>query len=273
MSDQLRERFDALRTVADNNAGGLRDVHARRARRTRTRVATASAATVAALALGGVLVFPHVAENSTTSAAGGQAQRDAGGDQGTDNDEMAAEQAPPQDASTGPLSLTFDSLLTAPELAALGELDPQPQGDDPVPVFPPMCGAATASEQYSNPLSEVAVLHAVSDATVSQYAAEYGSDIAAVEAMDRLLSDALSCRDPNVMSGLSVTSRVPGAEIVLSLVEPTAGPEGGPRFTDITILRAANVVVEVAFLPVALSGLGDGSERSRTVADAVVAKL
>jgi len=279
MPDAIRERFDALRhAVQDTDAGGLPDVRARRTRRTRTRVAAATAAAVAALAIGGVVVLPDLDGGDATSSAGGGAEvlsdsaAEAGTDRADSDDQIGAEQAPPEDAPPGPLTLTEDSLLTAPELMALGEQDPQLQAESPGPAFPPLCAASTGTEQYSDPIRGFSVLHSVIDGTVSQFAAEYDSDAAATEAIDKLLLDARSCPDFNPRGRLTVDSRTPGETLMLGFIEPGAGPNGAPRFTEITVLRRANILVEVALIPSAM-GLGGGKARARTVADAVVANL
>lgn len=279
MPDLIRERFDALRgAVERTEAAGLHDVRVRRSRRSRNQVAAATAAVISALAIGGVLVLPQTSPDTTSTAGGAEVLSDSAGDVGdeqADADEsVAAEQAPngPPNASEGPFTLTADSLLTAPELLAVGEQNPQPQVGGSGPVLPPLCDARTGAEQYSDPLREVSVQFAVLDATLRQYAAEYNSESVATQAMDRLLLDTRSCPQSADGGRVDVSSPTPGEVLVLTFTEPFGGPTGGPRLTEITVLRAANVIFEVALVP-SLMGLADGESRTRAVAESLVAKL
>lgn len=279
MPDLLRERFEALRDATDaTTSGGLADVRARRSRRARTQIASITAAAVAAVAIGGAVVIPGWgAENTTSASAGGGAEvfSDSAGDAGSDrvddaDDEINADTAPAEEPEGLP-TLTADSLLTAPELASLGEVNPQP-ADGQGPAFPPLCGAVIGAQQYSDPTREFFVGFSVTDAMLSQYAAEYASVSVATQAMDRLLTDAQNCPETVAGGQLSVSSRTQGEVLVLTYVEPTAGPAGAPRFTDITVLRSANVLFEVALIPAGM-GLPDGAERTGDVAVALAAKL
>lgn len=279
MPDQLRERFVALRSAVErSDAAGLHDVRVRRTRRARNQVAAATAATVAALALGGVVVLPQLSPDATTSAGGAEVLNDSTGAGGSDRDEQggqaAADTGAPEVVGSLGLDTVATSLLTGPELLALGEGNPQLQVENPGPSFPPLCGATTGAQQYSEPIQELSVRYTVADGSVSQFAAEYSTATAATEAIDRLLVDARNCPDSNPDGRLNVSSRTPGQSLVLSFIEPAAGPNGAPRFSDITIVRTANVLLEVALLPSpSLMALGDGTERARTVAQALAAKL
>lgn len=276
MPDQLRERFDALRNAVEGTeAAGVHDVRERRTRRARTRVAASTATVVAALVLTGGIVLPQLGSDPTSSAGGGAVLSDNGGDAAERldaDDQIGAEQAPAEDASQGPMVLSVASLLSAPELMALGEADPQLQAESPGPVLPPLCGATSGSEQYSYPVQEFSVQFGVLDASLNQYGAQYDSEPLAIEAMDRLLVDTRTCPESADGGSLSVLSSTASEIVVLTFTQPGVGPTGAPRYTDITVVRAANVVFEVALVPIQM-GLGDGAARGRDLTDALVAKL
>ncbi len=286
MSDQLRDRFDALRSAADHSdAGGLRDVHARRTRRTRARVAAASAATVAALALGGVLVLPGLTEKNasdTTTAAGGQAVDDA--DRGADAQPLeepvieqapGASDAPPQeDAAAGPFAVTSASLLTWPDIQAAGETGPGTTPYGATLVFPGLCGAANAWEQYSGPDEVVAAAWVISDGVLTQSDLQYESDLQAADALARLSVDTQACPIVNEYASIVYvgTDASVGAEIAFFDMRVESGQDGSISVFEISVTRVANVLVEVVFRPDG-PAVADAEQRSRAVATAAVDRV
>ena len=293
MPDQLRDRFDALRSAVERTeAAGLHDVRVRRTRRARTRLVAGSAAAVAAFALAGVVVLPQLqADNNTTSAGGAQVLSDAdealgSGSTGTDDqaaeqvpDEGAAEvppaeQAPPEDAAGGPFAVTVESLLTWDDIEAVGET-----GSGALPygaslVFPPLCGSGNSYQQYSVPVAVYSAAWELSDARFDQAAIEYESDQQAVDAMTQLVETSQSCPLANEFASIQFVGSDAGvgSEIAFFDLLLESGQDGSVMTAAISVTRIANVLVEVVLTP---DGplVADADSRSRALAQASVDRI
>lgn len=288
MSDQLRERFDALRDAAEHSPahgphdGGLRDVHARRTRRTRNRVAVATAAAVGALALGGVLVVPQLQRDSATSAGGAQGL--SNDERGQVDAEVAAEPPPvgtdptvppAQDsAAVGPFAVTSDSLLTWDDIQAAGESGPGTVPYGATLVFPGLCGAENAYAEYSGPDGVVAKAWDISDGVLTQSDLQYASDQLAADALGRLSVDAQACPTVNEFASIEYvgSDASVGAEIAFFDMRVESGRDGSISTAAISVTRIANVLVEVVFQPDG-STVTEADSRSRAVAEAAVNRV
>lgn len=288
MSDQLRERFDALRDAAEHGSvhglhdGGLRDVHARRTRRTRNRVAVATAATVGALALGGVLVVPQLQRDNATSAGGAQVLSNEA--RGQADNGVGAEQAPvgtdptvppAQDSATvGPFAVTSDSLLTWADIQAAGESGPGTVPNAATLVFPGLCGAENAYAEYSGPDEVVAKAWLISDGVLTQSDLQYASDQQAADALARLGLDAQACPTVNEFASIAYvgSDATVGTEIAFFDMRVESGQDGSISTVEISVTRIANVLVEVVFQPDG-STVTDADNRSRAVAGAAVNRV
>ncbi len=290
MPDQLRERFEALRNASEHSdSGGLHDVHSRRRRRrrrrTRARVGAATAAAVGALALGGVLVVPQLGTDDSTRVSNTQVLDGAGGSaaDADSGEEVAAEQAPtepsspesePGPAATGPFAVTGDSLLTWPEIQAVGETGPGTSPYSATLVLPGLCGAENAYAQYSQPAEVVAAAWTISDGTLTQSALQYESDLKASDALARLVADAQACPVFNEFGSITYTGSDPsvGAEIAFFELRLESGQDGSIHTAVVSVTRIANVLIEVVLNPDGPT-VADADPRSRALAGAAVTKI
>ncbi len=290
MPDQLRDRFDALRSAVERtDAAGLHDVRVRRTRRTRSRVVAASAATVAAFALAGVVVLPQLRADNTTSAGGAQVLSDAESALGSDptaaGDQPAeqapdedpadgAEPAPPEDAARGPFAVTVDSLLTSEDIETVGET-----GSGALPygaslVFPPLCDAGSSYEQYSVPLAVYSAAWELSDARLDEAVIEYGSDQQAVDALAGLVETSQACPVVNELTSIQFAGADAGvgADIAFFDLLVESGQDGSIRTAVIGVTRISNLLVEVVLTP---DGpvVADADSRRRALAQASVSRI
>jgi len=294
MPDQLRERFDALRRAADqSDAGGLHDVRLRRTRRARAQIGVATAASVATLALAGVVVLPQLGSDSASTAGGAQVLNDADGARGSEpitaEDEAAVGQAPtavpteeattsaapPEDVTPhGPFVVSTDSLLTWEDIQAVGESGPGTTPYGATLVFPALCGAGNAWEQYSGPDEVVAKAWVISDGVLTQSDLQYESDQQATDALARLSADAQACPVVNEYASieyLGIDSSA-GAEIAFFEMRVESGEDGSISVSSITVTRVANVLVEVVLRPDG-PAVANAVDRSRALARAAVDRV
>jgi len=307
MPDQLRERFDALRSAVEHtDSAGLHDVRARRTRRARTRVAAATASVVAALALGGVVVLPQLNTGDGTSASGGaealvdsDESRTAGSDAGdavaaepaptesTSTDEPApteststepvpSEQPPTEDpASEGPpFVVSADTLLTWRDIQLAGETGPGTVPYGATLVFPRLCSAENSWGQYSGPDEVVAKAWVISDGVLTQSDLQYESDQEAADALAQLSVDAQACPVVDEYSTITYVgsdSRV-GEEISYFDLRVESGEDGVIRIIEIAVTRIANVLVEVVLRPDGPT-VADGDDRTRALAHVAVDRV
>ncbi|MBA3339138.1 MAG: sensor domain-containing protein [Geodermatophilaceae bacterium] len=297
MSDQLRERFDALRNAAEHSdAGGLPDVRARRTRRTRTRVAAGTALAVAAIALGGVVVLPQLGDDRATSADDAAVANDAEGgsrasEPTTAQDEVAAEQPPtdttPSEATpseptgevsvpVGPFTLTAGALLTWEDIQALGETGPGTMPYEAALVFPPLscAGAQSSASEYSDPVQSFSAVWTVADATLNQSVIQYESDQRATDALARLVQESQACPVFNEFGSIQFVSSDAsiGAEIAFFDLQQESGQDGSIHTTVLSVTRIANVLVEVALVPDGQS-VAQADSRSRALSQASVDRI
>ena len=296
MPDQLRERFDALRSAVEHtDSAGLHDVRARRTRRARTRVAAATASVVAALALGGVVVLPQLGSDPTSTAGGRGADvlsySDAAGDGAPEaQDEAAAEPSPtestpelqisdlppPEDpAPEGPpYVVSADSLLTWEDIQLAGESGPGTVPYGATLVFPRLCSAENSWGQYSGPDEVVAKAWVISDGVLTQSDLQYESDQEAADALARLSVDAQACPvvdEYSTIQYVGTDSRV-GEEISYFDLRVESGEDGVIRIFEITVTRIANVLVEVVLRPDGPT-MADGDNRTRALAQVAVDRV
>lgn len=292
MPDQLRERFDALRSAVEHtDVAGLHDVRLRRTRRTRNRVAAVTAGTVAAVALGGVLVLPQLGEDARTAATGAEVM-DASAESGAPaaDEEVQpsvqelpgptlggpdpSDQPPPEEVPAGPFSVTSDSLLTWEEIQATGETGPGTAPYSAVLVFPGLCGAENAYAEYSGPVEVVAAAWSVADGVLNQAAIEYESEAAASDALARLVQDSESCPVVNEYTSILHTGSDAsvGAEISFFELTLESGEDGSISTAEIAVARIANVLVEIVLNPYG-AFVVDADSRSRALADASVSRV
>ena len=296
MPDQLRERFDALRSAVERtDSAGLHDVRARRTRRARTQVAVGTAATVAALALAGVVVLPQLNTGDGTSASGGaealvdsDESRTAGSDAG---DAVAAEPAPTENTSTEPVPseqpptedpapegppfvVSADTLLTWRDIQLAGESGPGTVPYGATLVFPGLCGAENAYAQYSGPDEVVAKAWVISDGVLTQSDLQYESDQQASDALARLSVDAQACPVVNEYASITYvgTDASVGAEMAFFDMRVESGEDGVVRIFEITVTRIANVLVEVVLRPDGPTMAG-GDNRTRALAQVAVDRV
>lgn len=288
MPDQLRERFDALRNAVERtDAAGLRDVRARRTRRARTRVAAGTAVAVSAIALSGLVVLPQLGDEAPTSAGGAQVLDASAGSRGSAADEAAnptAAQGPPEtigpettqsapsdQTPRGPFSITADSLLTWPEIEAVGETGPGTMPYSATLVFPGLCGAENAYAEYSGPTAVAAAVWTLSDGRLSQSGIQYESDAKAGDALARLVQDTQNCPVVNEYASMQFvgTDLSVGSEVAFFDLIQESGQDGSIQTSRITVARIANVLVEVVLLPDGPS-VSDVDNRSRALAEAAV---
>lgn len=295
MPDQLRERFDALRSAVEHtDAAGLYDVRARRTRRARTRVAVATAASVAALALAGVVVLPQLAPDDRTSASGGaevlvdsdesrtpgseaedQVAAEQASTENTSAEPVPSEQPPPEDAAPAPpYTVSADSLLTWEDIQAVGESGPGTVPYGATLVFPRLCGAENSWAQYSGPDEVVAKAWVISDGVLTQSDLQYESDQEASDALARLSLDSQACPVVDEYSTIQYvgTDSSVGDEISFFDLRVDSGEDGVIRTFELTVTRIANVLVEVLLRPEGPT-VADADERSRALAQAAVNRV
>lgn len=292
MPDQLRDRFDALRSAVEGtDAAGLHDVRVRRTRRARSRVVAASAATVAALALAGVVVLPQLSLEPATTAGGAEVLNDADESRGSGPEEAqdnAAEQAPTEelvetpledqlpteDGAAGPFSVTVDSLLTWEEIQAVGETGPGALPYGSSLVFPPLCGAGTSYGQYSVPGSVYSAAWGLSDGELDQAVVEYESDQQAADALARLIQDSQGCPVFSEFASIQFvgSDASVGAEIAFFNLALVGAQDGTISTAALTVTRIANVLVEVVLTPDGAS-VADADIRSRALAQAAISRI
>lgn len=295
MPDQLRDRFDALRSAVEGTeAAGLHDVRSRRNRRARTQLVAGTAATVAALALAGVVVLPQLGTDERTSASGGAevlVDSDESRTSGSEaEDQVAAEQAPTENASAEPVpseqsppedaapappfAVTADSLLTWEDIQAVGESGPGTVPYGATLVFPRLCSAENSWGQYSGPDEVVAKAWVISDGVLTQSDLQYSSDQQASDALARLSVDAQACPIVDEYSTIQYvgTDASVGAEISFFDLRVDSGEDGVVRVFEITVTRIANVLVEVVLRPDG-PAVADADNRSRALAQASVNRV
>ncbi|MDQ4039409.1 MAG: hypothetical protein M3313_13915 [Actinomycetota bacterium] len=298
MPDQLRDRFDALRSAVEHTeAAGLPDVRARRARRARARVAAATAAAVAALALGGLVVLPQLQPDAATSAAGGGdaevlSDADAPRDSASDAEEgVSTAQTPPAESASAPqtteqppdggdapspgtFAVSADSLLTWEDIQAAGESGPGTVPYGATLVFPGLCGAENAWVQYSGPDEVVAKAWVISDGVLTQSDLQYESDQQAADALARLSVDAQACPVVNEYASITYvgTDSGVGDEMAFFEMRLESGEDGSISTVQITVTRIANVLVEVVLRPDGPTVV-DADSRSRALAQAALDRV
>lgn len=288
MPDQLRESFAALRNAVERtDAAGLHDVRVRRTRRTRNRVVAASAATVAAFALAGVVVLPRLPSDDTTSAASGQALIDSDA-QGADPmaaDNEAAEQdpdeglnpsaeAPVEDAAVGAFAVAESSLLTWDDIQAVGETGPGALPYGASLVLPAMCDAGSSYEQYSLPAAVYSAAWELTDGRLDQAVIGYESDEQAADALVRLVQDSQACPVINDFASIQFTGNDVslGSAVAFFDLQLVDGDDASSRTVEITVTRVSNVLVEVVLTPDG-SVVADADRRSRALAEASVGRI
>lgn len=303
MPDQLRERFDALRSAVEHtDTAGLHDIRARRTHRARTRVAVATAASVAALALAGVVVLPQLGLDTTTSSRGdADVLSDSDGSRDSDptaaEDEVAAGQAPPEEPTeepteesatedvpteeapteegtpAGPFTLTADSLLTWEDIRAVGETGPGTSPFEASLGFPPLCAALSSPEQYSSPVQYFSAEWDVSDGRLGQSNIQYETDQRAADALTRLVRDSQACPVFNGYATIMHTGTDGSVGSEIAFFNLALESENGSISTaEYTVTRIANVLVEVVLTPYA-AVVADADSRSRALAGAAVARI
>ncbi len=292
MPDQLRERFDALRSAVEHtDVAGLHDVRLRRSRRTRNRVAAVTAGTVAALALGGILVLPQLGEDARTAASGAEVMDPSAESGASAADEAVppsvqelpgptlggpdpSDQPAPEDLPTGPFSVTNDSLPTWAEIQATGETGPGTAPYSAVLGFPGLCGAENAYAEYSGPTEVAAAAWTVADGTLNQSAIQYDSDQQASDALTRLVQDSQSCPVVNEYTSILFTGSDAsvGAEISFFELTLESGEDGSISTAEIAVARIANVLIEVVLNPDG-SFVADADSRMHALAQASVSRV
>jgi len=290
MPDQLRDRFDALRSAVEGtDAPGLHDVRMRRTRRARAQIGVATAASVAAVVLAGVVVLPQLGSDPASTAGSAQVLDgdDArGGDPSVIEDAVGAEQAPsneapppadpPTEAATpqGPFVVSADSLLTWEDIQAVGESGPGTTPYGATLVFPALCGVENAWAQYSGPDEVVAKAWDISDGVLTQSDLQYESDEEAKVALTRLSIDTQACPVVNEYATIEYvgTDSSVGAEIAFFDMTLDSGEDGSISIFEITVTRIANVLVEVVLRPDG-PAVTDADNRSRALAGAAVDRV
>ncbi|MBA3368889.1 MAG: hypothetical protein H0T99_09540 [Geodermatophilaceae bacterium] len=265
MPDQLRESFAAFRNAVERtDAAGLHDVRVRRTRRTRNRVVAASAATVAAFALAGVVVLPRLPSDDTTSAASGQAFSDSDAAEGSEEnaadnqaaeelpDEGApAEEAPVDEGAAGAIAVAESSLLTWDDIQAVGETGPGALPYGASLVLPALCDARSSYEQYSVPTAVYSAAWALTDARLDQAVIEYDSDQQAADALARLVQDSPACPVINEFASIEFTGNDAslGSEVAFFDLQVVDEDDESSSTSEITVTRISNVLVEVVLTP------------------------
>lgn len=278
MSDELRERFSAFASVAEEmTPPGLGDVHRRRIRRQRTAVAGTAVAVVAVIASGAIWLAPIGDTQSIDPLGPGLSPTVTTSDpEPTVEVTSAAPSADPSPApeatSTGsaptvttttpttetPIgetpavtySINFRSLVPAEDLDAAGirTLGPDLGDADGRPTLPEMCTASSFPEQYSNPRDFIGGGYPVEDGTLIIDLLDYPTAPEASRALVKLKEDARACPTINEFASVSVTAVASsiGDEFVVFALDSESGEDGSVERIWITIARVSNVLVSVA---------------------------
>lgn len=299
MSDPLRHRFDALRSAVEHtDNAGLDDVRVRRTRRARNRVAAATAASVAVLALTGVVVLPQLNPDPTSSSAARDAEvgADSAGSAGSDPivtldqptlDQMPpevatsdplppgdVETASPQPAPVGPFDVTADSLLSVQDIEDADEAVSETMPYGASLTFPPLCVAGSSYDQYSVPAAVYSAAWELSDGRLNLAVVEYETDQKAADAFARLVTDSQSCPVFNEFGSIQFTGSDTsvGDELAFFDLRAESGQDGSIRTSAIAVTRIANVLAEIVLAPDGAAVGGSGSRR-HALAEAAVSRI
>lgn len=264
LGDELQSRLRGLAGGAERTAvPGMADVRRRRARRQRN-AALATAAAVVAVVGAATLVLQPLGDDprlqpigpgpsaSRSTDAGGTSTLPTGTSAGPPPTSSPSTQT---SASTTPvqpqnpiLALDLSSLATRDELTASGvPVRSDNLGSAPgTPFIPPLCGAATWQEGYSDPLDFIGGSFSLDQGTLQLDLMSYPDAVAANAALVKLKDDARACPTVNefLTAEVSAVGLAVGEEFVTFRLNSESSADGSVRPIWITIARTGNVLVE-----------------------------
>lgn len=301
MSDELRERFSAFASVAEEmTPPGLGDVHRRRIRRQRTAVAGTAVAVVAVIATGAIWLAP-VGDTQSIDPLGPAPSPTVTSDDPAPTVEVtsvppstplpsptspagtttaSATAAPPEENPAAEnYTIDFRSLVPAEDLDAAGirTLGPDLGDADGRPTLPELCTASSFPEQYSNPRDFISGGYPVEGGTLIIDLLDYPTAPEASRALVKLKEDARACPTINEFASVSVTAVAAsiGDEFVVFALDSESGEDGSVERIWITIARVSNVLVSAALdRDPGFAGDTSGDEQiTRTAAAANIAHI